>query len=459
MAFHDALQVAAAIAARAPSSHNCQPWGVGWATDAATRRTASALLAAGEPGGRAAESPDGGSAGATAGAPDGRPGGTPDGRPGGTPDGRLSGTPDESGRVPSRRSEYLVLALDRARELTALPAHATEMLLSCGAHGEILARALAAQGWRADGVRLLGPGATGGTPPFGGDRWPRAWEPLCLLRLSPAPAPPGDLAALRETVGARHTNRGPYRPEAIDPGVLARLASSATESALLRAHPVPGAPVAVRHLVGAPERAALAELVARHGGRDFAHRAAWRETHAYIRRDEAEAARAGDGFTLGQLFGELSPPRRLGMRAALAPATMRLLRHAGYDRFLARQLAAAVRRSPAAVALCFDGSDGSDGSGRPGDPAGPGDFGGRTPDAGSVLRAGAALAGYWLAATRAGLVLHPVSVLLQHEDVRDACERRLVLPGRALFLSRLGYAVTAFPSSHRRSPSLALRRV
>lgn len=447
VAFHDALHLAAAIAARAPSSHNCQPWGAGWATDAVTRRTAAALLAAGEPGGRAAVSPGGGSAGTAAGAPDGRLGGTPDGASAG------------SGRVPSRRSEYLVLALDRARELTALPAHATEMLLSCGSHGEILARALAAQGWRADGVRLLGPGATGGAPPFGGDRWPRAWEPLCLLRLSPAPAPPGDLAALRETVGARHTNRGPYRPEAIDPGVLARLASSAAESALLRAQQAPGAPVAVRHLVGAPERAALAELVARHGGRDFAHRAAWRETHAYIRRDEAEAARAGDGFTLGQLFGELSPPRRLGMRAALAPATMRLLRHAGYDRFLARQLAAAVRRSPAAVALCFDGSDGSDSSGRPGNPAGPGDFGGRTPDAGSVLRAGAALAGYWLAATRAGLVLHPVSVLLQHEDVRDACERRLALPGRALFLSRLGYAVTAFPSSHRRSPSHALRRV
>jgi hypothetical protein len=349
-----------------------------------------------------------------------------------------------TGRVSARRSEYLVLALDRARELTALPAHATEMLLSCGAHGEILARALAAQGWWVDGVRLLGPGATGGAPPFGGDRWPRTWEPLCLLRLSPAPAPPGDLAALRETVGARHTNRGPYRPEAIDPGVLARLASSTAESALFRAHPAPGAPLAVRHLVDAPERAALAELVARYGGRDFAHRAAWRETHAYIRRDEAEAARAGDGFTLGQLFGELSPPRRLGMRAALAPATMRLLRHAGYDRFLARQLAAAVRRSPAVVALCLDESDGS---------------GGRAPDSGSVLRAGAALAGYWLAATRAGLALHPVSVVLQHEDVRAACERRLALPGRALFLSRLGYPVTAFPSSHRRSPSHALRRV
>jgi hypothetical protein len=211
--------------------------------------------------------------------------------------------------------------------------------------------------------------------------------------------------------------------------------------------------------VDAPERAALAELVARYGGRDFAHRAAWRETHAYIRRDEAEAARAGDGFTLGQLFGELSPPRRLGMRAALAPATMRLLRHAGYDRFLARQLAAAVRRSSAAVALCFDESDGSEHPGIPASPGDAGGSGGRAPDAGSVLRAGAALAGYWLAATRAGLALHPVSVVLQHEDVRAACERRLALPGRALFLSRLGYPVTAFPSSHRRSPSHALRRV
>lgn len=413
VAFQDALQVATGIAARSPSSHNCQPWGVGWATDAATRRTAAALLATAAPGERAGDGP---------------------------------GLP--------RRSEYLVLALDRARRLTALPAHEVEMLLSCGAYGEILARALAAQGWRADGIRFLGREDTGDGGLFG-DRWPRAWRPLCVVRLSPAPADPDGLAALRDTVRARHTNRGPYRAEAIDPAVLARLSSPGPEPSLFRTHPH----VTVHHLVTDAERAAVAGLVARYGGRDFAHLAAWRETHAYIRRDEADAERGGDGFTLGQLFGAMSPPRRWGMRAALAPATMRLLRHVGYDRFLARQLAAAVRGAPAIVALCFERCDGPGDSGGPDGPGGSGGPGDRVPDAGSGLRAGAALAGYWLGATRAGLALHPVSIVLQHDDVRAAFERRLGLPGRAFFVSRLGHAVAAFPPSHRLAPSRALRHV
>lgn len=407
VAFQDALRVAAGIAARSPSSHNCQPWGVGWATDAATRRTAAALLATAAPG---------------------------------EPAGHGPGLP--------RRSEYLVLALDRERRLTALPAHEVEMLLSCGAYGEILARALAAQGWRADGIRFLGQEDTGDGGLFG-DRWPRTWRPLCVVRLSPATAAPDGLAALRDTVRARHTNRGPYRAEALDPAVLDRLAAPEPEPALFHTEPR----VTVHHLVTDAERAAVAGLVARYGGRDFAHLAAWRETHAYIRRDEADAEHSGDGFTLGQLFGPLSPPRRCGMRAALAPATMRLLRHVGYDRLLARQLAAAVRGAPATVALCFErfgdpgGPDGSDG---------PGD---QVPDAGSGLRAGAALAGYWLGATRAGLALHPVSIVLQHDDVRAAFERRLGLPGRAFFVSRLGHAVAVFPPSHRLDPSRALRHV
>ncbi|MFK4102174.1 RedV protein [Streptomyces sp. NPDC019531] len=402
VAFEDALQVAAEAAAYSPSSHNCQPWGVGWAIGAVARHAAAKLL--------------GESVGHTAAG---------------------------SGHTAQDDGEYLVLALDRERQLTALPSHEAEMLISCGAYGEVLLRSLATQGWPADRVRFVDPAPAAHRPKDGntdrifGGRWPDAWMPLCVVSLRHSDTS-GDLAELSETLHARHTNRGPYRPDRIDPAVLARLSTSRPGPSLLRAGPEYDRTVIVRHVVADAERAAVADLVSRHGGRDFSHRLAWRETHSFIRHDEADAEAHGDGFTLGQLFGPLSPPRRFGMRIALAPRTMRILRHGGYHRILARQLAAMVRRSPAAVALCFDDE---------------------TPDAEAVVRGGAVLADYWLEATRAGLVLHPVSVILQHDDVRAELEQRLGLPGRAFFVSRLGRAVTTFPPSHRLAASRALRVV
>lgn len=402
MAFEHALRSASEIAACSPSSHNCQPWAVGWALSAVARRSAAALL-----------------------------------------DETAERTPTARADAGRHDAEYLILALDTERQLGALASHSVEMLISCGAYGEILLRSLAAEGWSADRVRFVAdatsvrvPGAAGTERMFG-ERWPEAWTALCVIRLEHTGTPPEDLAELRETVRARHTNRGPYRLEGIDSEVLAELETQQSAAAFPRA--AEGGPkVVLRHVVSDTERAAIADLVSRHGGRDFSHREAWQETHSFIRRDAADAETRGDGFTLAHLFGPLSPQRRLGMRIALAPPTMRILRHAGYHRLLARRLAATVRRSPAAVALCFEDE---------------------APDAGSVVRGGAVLADYWLGATRAGLVLHPVSVLLQHDDVRTRLEQRLGLPGRAFFVSRLGRAVTAFPPSHRLATSRVLRLV
>ncbi|CAM5703988.1 hypothetical protein [Streptomyces canus] len=401
--FEHALQVAAEIAAHSPSSHNCQPWGVGWATSEAARHTAAALL--GEP---------------------------------------VEQTKAGYRHAAHDEGEYLILALDRERQLTSLPSHEVEMLISCGAYGEILLRALAAQGWGADRFRSVGPAPTARSPEgesagqiFGG-RWPDAWVPLRVVRLRHTHPSSRDLAELRDTVRARHTNRSPYRPDSVAPAVLAELSTSRQGLWSFRPAFESGSKVTVRHVVADAERAAVADLVSRYGGRDFSHSLAWRETHSFIRRDEAEAEARGDGFTLGQLFGQLSPPRRVGMRIALAPTTMRMLRHVGYHRLLARQLAAMVRRSPATVALCFASE---------------------APDAEAVVLGGAVLADYWLEATRAGLVLHPISVILQHDDVRTELEQRLGLPGRAFFVSRLGRAITAFPPSHRLAAAGALRLV
>ncbi|MFD9905364.1 RedV protein [Streptomyces sp. NPDC059063] len=317
-----------------------------------------------------------------------------------------------------------------------MAAHQVEMLVSCGAYGQLLLRALAAQGWRAGAPRFAEGGLADAAWPWPGARpadWPRSWTPLCAIRLHQGPPPgPDGLRALRTTAEARRTNRAPYRPGAVEPSLLDGLLEQGGTGL---AH---GADVRVRHLTSGADRAAVADFVARHAGRDFSHRAAWRETHSYLRFSEAEVAARGDGFTLSQLFGPLSWPQERARRIAFAPLTMRLLRHVGYPGLLARQLAHLVRPTPALTVMSF---------------AGP------RPSRADAVKGGARLADYWLCATEVGLALHPVSAVLQHEDPRTALEDRLRIPGRAFFLSRLGHPATEFPRSPRRPADAPLRTI
>ncbi|MEE1941355.1 RedV protein [Streptomyces sp. TRM 70361] len=394
--FGEALRAAAGTAALSPSSHNCQPWAVAVAAGPAARRAAARLLG------------------------DGGDGGDDSGN-GGT------GTGGEEHR-------YLVLALDRARQLDALPAHAAEMLVSCGLYWRLLLRALAARGWTADRVRFTGGTGNSGGPGGFGPAWPESWSaPLCVVRLRPG-APAEDPAALHATALARRTNRAPYRTGEIDPAVLEELLAPAGDATGDTA----GAGVVVRHIGDARVRARFAALVARHGGRDFSHGPAWRETHSFLRRNHADARAHGDGFALDQLFGPLSRLRRLALRAALAPATMGVLCLAGYHRLLARRLAATVRAAPVLVAM-----------GLPAGEPGPGD----------LVRGGARLADYWLRATEAGLALHPVSVVLQHDDPRRRVQSLLGLPGRPFLVARLGRPTTGFPPAPRRAAEAAFRTI
>lgn len=400
--FDDALHTAARIAVLSPSSHNCQPWGVAWARSGAARTTAARLL---------------------------------DGGRGGAP---VSGLPVLRAGSGDGACHYLVLGLDHDRSLRSLPAHAVEMLLSCGLYWQLLLRALDAQGWSVDALHFA-EGPAEGEPVRGvelpGTDWPRSWAALCVARLRPVAGGPEhaeELSALRAAARARRTNRAPYHPRPVRPALLDGLSVPSGSGAAR------GAEVAVRHLTSGADRAAFADLVARYGGRDFSHGAAWRETHAYLRPTRAAATARGDGFALDQLFGPLRWPRRQALRAALAPATMRLLRHVGYARVLARGLAQVVRPTPAVVAMSFTRT---------------------APTLADAVKGGARLADYWLCATRSGLALHPVSVVLQHDDVRAVLQSSLEISGRAFFMSRLGWPVTEFPPSPRRPANVLLRTI
>ena len=371
--FPDALLAAREIAALSPSSHNSQPWALAWLTSSRARRSAATLL----------------------------------------------GPPADDGD-----REYLALALDRDRELGSLPAHAVEMWLSCGLYWQILLRALAAQGWTLGRSHFTdGEGDAGALTLDEG--WPGHWSLLCVAELHPAPASDEDLTELRETAEARRTNRAPYRDDDVAPSLLESLMAPSGAAAA-------DAKVIVTHLRSEQDRKRFAGFVTRYAGRDFSHDAAWRETHSYLRWSDAHTAATGDGFTLTQLFGPMSAARRLFLRTALNPATLRLLRYGGYHRILAWQLAMITRPTPVIVAMSVPDE---------------------TPDLAAGVRAGARLADYWLRATRAGLALHPISVVLQHEDVRRALQERFGLPGRTFFVSRVGYPTAEFPRTAHRAPA------
>jgi nitroreductase len=369
--FHEALSEATAFAALSPSSHNCQPWGLARPTTGKAREAAAAILS--------------GSDGA--------------------------------------EDEYVALALDRRHELVALPAHAVEMRVSCGAYWRMLLRALAAQGWTPARVHVLG---DGGRLPFGRG-WPPDWSLLCVASMRHGEGSGERLADLYAAARDRRTNRGAYREERLDVGLLDTLARPVTAGGRGSEAPL----ITVQHLTGRQEREDFASFLAENAGRDFSHPEAWRETHSYLRWSPADAHACGDGFTLTQLFGTLSPPRHLAKRVTLAPGVMRLLCRLGYDRHLAEGLAAAVRAdTPALVAMGFSDDE---------------------PGPAELLSGGARLADYWLEAARSGLALHPVSVVVQHADLRRSLQALLGLKGRTFFVSRLGRPATGIPPAPRRA--------
>lgn len=376
--FAAALDAATELAGMGPSSHNCQPWGLARLGGPAARRIAASLL----------------------------------------------GDAGDSEALTGER-EYLALALDTDRSLGALAAHDVEMLVSCGAYWQVLLYALDAQGWSVHRLDLPPDGS--GADLFG-ETWPASWTLLSLVELRRTGGPDGTLDALRKTVADRRTNRAPYAKRPVDPATFAAL-ERPTPGAL------PSGGATVRHLTDGDLRRFVG-LVRRYGGLDFSHGTAWRETHSFIRRDDAEAAALGTGFTMTQLFGPMSAPRSLFMRCALSPATMRLLRFTGYHRVLAWQLGAAVRQSAGISVLGWSTEH---------------------PDRAEMVRGGARLADYWLRVTRAGLALHPVSVVIQHDGPRHDVEATFGLPGRVFFVSRIGHPTAQFPPAPRRPAACFVR--
>ncbi|QDQ25962.1 hypothetical protein FNU76_06110 [Chitinimonas arctica] len=360
MTLSDKIRHAANLARLAPSSHNCQPWLV--RVFSPEFYYANLDLAAGS-------------------------------------------------RHPLR--QVLVLGLDRARCLSALPSLQREMRMSIGAFATLFHNFLRLQGLAVE-ARLV--------PEFGcaltdlGAQRLDGCEPLLVLLVGEeqGDAQPVTLARLQKTVEARRTLRTPYmRPQRGTPALHpeAALPYRLQASALLH----------WRHCDNEADIERLARFVGQYAERDFSDARAWAETYRFIDFSARSGSIEGDGFNIQQLTGPLPRWKRWLYRCALAPALVPLSARCGFTGRIASQLGELVGRSASLCYLSYSGDAGA--------------------AAQQQVLAGEAMLAHWLAATEQGLALHPVSVVLQHGEIRERLECLLAEPNEVWFFARLGQPI------------------
>ncbi len=317
-----------------------------------------------------------------------------------------SARPGESSGI-----DNLTVCLARRACVTALPAHRSEMLVSAGAFVENLVCSLAAQGVR----------ATTGHALAGTRSIPAGWEPVAGVGLEGSD-PEAEGADLRSWFRRRATNRGPFAPD------LPITAESRVSGTTSQAFPEAAEACRLHVITDRGRLRHLGGFIERHGAREFTDRDAWSETFGYIRfRRQAQ-----DGLPIDLLMG-----RRLGsverplLRLAMTPRVMSMLARMGLGRSIARGLGKSVAAAPMALYLHARSE---------------------SPGREDRVAAGALLQAAWLSLARIGVALHPISVILQHEDVRRALREECELPpGRGLVFARAGVPRVTLPPAPRLS--------
>lgn len=145
----------------------------------------------------------------------------------------------------TRRRDIIELHADRARALPVVDPDDRELVISCGCalqNMEVAARALG----RVPHTQIL----------------PDPADPDLLARVSIAGRGPADeqAAALFARIPARHTNRGPFVPESIDPAAITRITeAAAAEGARLVVVTETEAKVALADLIAEGDRVQMAD--------------------------------------------------------------------------------------------------------------------------------------------------------------------------------------------------------
>ncbi len=316
--------------------------------------------------------------------------------------------------------EVLLLAIDKQRKLKALKSLELEMYISCGMFLALLCEVFSVQGYVCTLHWLCN------LPPSEGLHEIEEKEKchgLVLIRLQALKDKNDDAyAELEKNIRERRTHRAEFVKGFIDKKTKKRLFKSRWTTDF------GGTELKLEIEDNQSTLKRSAELVARFAGLDFSHYQSWKETYRYIHFNEKNESK--DGFYLQSLMGPMSRTKSFAMRLILAPLIMQVLRLVHLPNKMAAQLANLVSGS-SQLLFCSVSK--------------------QHPDPKTLTKAGVRLMEIWLNAQALGIALHPVSVLLQHNNARQDLSRFMRVEGRLIFFARMGFIKKYYRQTPRRN--------
>ncbi|MBI3898688.1 MAG: hypothetical protein HY308_10385 [Gammaproteobacteria bacterium] len=340
--------------------------------------------------------------------------------------------------VPFEWRNALVLGIDQTRSLSALLSLKREMRMSVGGFAALFHNFLRLQGIDV-AVQLFSQGWAPATA-MGAQKFSTC-EPLAVFFINEQliSEQPAQLDYLLRLAQQRKTLRGRYR--------ISSVCMLPTDAGSVLPYRLSTDDACTWHKRDQRQDVKrLAEFVARHAERDFSDRRAWAESYRHIDFSERTGEVDDIGFNIQQLLGPMPAWKRAWYRGLLAPVFMPVSVRLGVARRIARQLGDLVAHSAAVYYLTYSPSSieqsaqaASNGSlvvnplpGAQGVVRSIADYAERQ------FLAGESMLALWLAATENGLALHPVSVVLQHDDIRAQLQQLLQVLDEIWFLARVG---------------------
>lgn len=316
----------------------------------------------------------------------------------------------------------LCAGVDPQRALRSLPFHRTEMLLSLGALWHAVELGLRERGWCLQRV----------TPPPGEE---------CSIAANIAITRTADITSRTtstiKAISTRRTARGNYAAAPLSVEECRLVTRAVTGCTRAR-----NATDSVQALIITDQKTISdVTALARTGvPRDFLHPVAWPETWSFL-RTESELRSKQDGFAARDVFGPENHLTHHMARFFCSPAVMRIVGRLGVARTLAEAITRLIGGSPGLLMLTAKPAVWQNSE--------------------AMVEAGAAMHNVWLAAETLGLGCHPVSVLIQYEDLRRELARRTGSPDLPFFLARIGHPMNdpSGPPSPRRPASQILEEI
>ncbi|RPH91531.1 MAG: hypothetical protein EHM73_01875 [Chroococcales cyanobacterium metabat2.561] len=324
---------------------------------------------------------------------------------------------------------YLILALNQEKCLCSLESHNLEMLLSCGAFLESLVIALASQSL--SGTTIWHNSEITQNPLPKSLKIPSYWIPLTVLTIQFEPdVLTPNIEELIQQFSKRITHRSPYDsnlPKVVLDESLFDLKSYA--------YPNTFSEIEITVIKEREVIDSMAKFVSHYGEIEFTKAEVWRETYQFIHFAKQEQHEYG--FPIEQLLEKGSQSYGFLLKILLNPYCMNWLKYLRLPHLLASEMGKLVKASPLLIYLNFKTE---------------------YPSLKMQLEGGALWLNFCLNATKMGLAIHPVSVILQHPHLRQLFQKSYHLPqGRGFFFCRLGQPMQTFsPVLKRKNLSQAM---